>query len=73
VNPSLADEIEQLWSEFGAGGSKIAQLFRSVDALQCMHQAVVYEERSQLVKDLGGFITCMPHFRKRASNTNILY
>ncbi|KAG9779724.1 hypothetical protein KCU88_g3969, partial [Aureobasidium melanogenum] len=56
VNPSFADEIEELWSEFEAGDSKTAQLVRSVDALECMHQAVVYEERSQLVKDLGEFM-----------------
>ncbi|KAL2391862.1 hypothetical protein ABEF93_000586 [Exophiala dermatitidis] len=56
VNPSFADEIEELWSEFEAGDSKAAQLVRSVDALECMHQAVVYEERSQLVKDLGEFM-----------------
>ncbi len=56
VNPSFADEIEELWSKFEAGDSKAAQLVRSIDALECMHQAVVYEERSQLVKDLGEFM-----------------
>lgn len=56
VNPSFADEIEELWSEFEAGDSKTAQLVRSVDALECMHQAVVYEERSQLEKNLGEFM-----------------
>lgn len=60
VNQSFADEIEELWWEFETGNSEAAHLARSVDALECMDQAVVYEERSQLDKDLGEFMELEP-------------
>lgn len=60
VNPSFAAEIEELWWEFEMGDSEAARLVRSVDALECMDQAVVYEGRSQLDKDLGEFMTLEP-------------
>ena len=56
VNQAFADEIDELWWEFETGGSKAAMLVRSVDALECMHQAVVYEGRSRLNNDLSEFM-----------------
>jgi 5'-deoxynucleotidase YfbR-like HD superfamily hydrolase len=41
-----------LWCEFEQGKSKAARLVRTIDALECMTQAVEYEERSRRQADL---------------------
>ena len=45
-----------LWSEFEEGTSKAARLVRATDALECMTQAVEYEERSRRQADLTEFM-----------------
>ncbi|WEW55120.1 hypothetical protein PRK78_000548 [Emydomyces testavorans] len=56
VNPAFAAEIMELWLEFEEGTSPAAKLVREEDSLECMDQAVIYEERSRLDKDLGEFM-----------------
>ena len=43
-----------LWYEYEAGETRAAVLARQMDKLECMDQAVIYEERSGL--DLGEFM-----------------
>lgn len=56
ANPEFAEEILTLWSEFEEGTSKAAQMVRSVDALECMDQAVIYEKRSRHAANLEEFM-----------------
>jgi hypothetical protein len=53
-NPDFADSILDLWHEYEDGKTDTAILVRQLDKLECIHQAVVYEERSGV--DLGEFM-----------------
>lgn len=46
TNPDFADRILELWHEFEKGETRVALLVRQIDSLECMHQAVIYEERA---------------------------
>jgi len=46
ANPVFADQILELWSEHEEGASLAARLVRQLDKLECLDQAVIYEERS---------------------------
>ena len=46
TNPDFADRILELWYEFEKGETRVALLVRQIDKLECMHQAVIYEERT---------------------------
>ena len=54
ANPQFADSILEQWYEYEAGESQAAVLVRQMDKLECMDQAIIYEERSGL--DLGEFM-----------------
>lgn len=56
VNLAFAEEITALWCEFEEGITDAARLVRSTDALECMTQAVEYEERSRRQADLKEFM-----------------
>jgi len=56
VNPAFAGEITALWCEFEEGITDAARLVRSTDALECMTQAVEYEERLRRQADLKEFM-----------------
>lgn len=56
VNLVFAEEITALWCEFEEGITDAARLVRSIDALECMTQAVEYEERSRRQADLKEFM-----------------
>lgn len=43
--PAFASSMLDLWYEYEKGESPAAILVRQVDKLECMHQAVIYEER----------------------------
>ena len=45
-----------LWNEYERGNSNAAKLVHSVDALECMDQAIIYEERSRCNLKLGEFM-----------------
>ena len=53
-NPQFADSILEHWYEYEAGETRAAVLVRQMDKLECMDQAIIYEERSGL--DLGEFM-----------------
>ena len=46
TNPSYADKMPELWYEYEEGSSRAAVLVRQVDKLECIQQAVIYEERT---------------------------
>ena len=50
-NPRFADLILDLWYEFEAGETRTSQLVRQIDKLECIDQAIIYEERSGLNLD----------------------
>jgi 5'-deoxynucleotidase YfbR-like HD superfamily hydrolase len=54
-NPDFADLILELWYEFEEGKTPVAQLVQQIDALECLHQAVLYAERTGI--DLDDFMT----------------
>ena len=54
ANPQFADSIVEHWYEYEAGESQAAALVRQMDKLECMDQAIIYEERSGL--DLSDFM-----------------
>jgi 5'-deoxynucleotidase YfbR-like HD superfamily hydrolase len=45
ASPKFADEITMLWSEFEEGTSRASVFVRSIDAIECMDQAVIYKKR----------------------------
>ena len=53
-NPQFADSILEHWYEYEAGETRAAVLVRQMDKLECMDQAIIYEERSGL--DLGEYM-----------------
>lgn len=53
-NPSFANLILDHWYEYEAGESRTSVLVRQMDKLECMDQAVIYEERSG--EDLSEFM-----------------
>ena len=54
-NPEFAGLILELWYEFEEGKTAAAQLVQQIDALECLHQAVVYAERTG--NDLSEFMS----------------
>ncbi|KAL9632746.1 MAG: hypothetical protein Q9204_003662 [Flavoplaca sp. TL-2023a] len=54
LKPSFADLILELWCEFEAGETRTSQLVRQIDKLECIDQAIIYEERSGV--NLGNFM-----------------
>ena len=54
ANPQFAESILELWYEYEAGETRAAVLVRQMDKLECIDQAIIYEERSGL--DLGEFM-----------------
>ncbi|KAL8881212.1 MAG: hypothetical protein Q9198_001539, partial [Flavoplaca austrocitrina] len=54
LNPSFADLILELWCEFEEGETRTSQLVRQIDKLECIDQAIIYEERSGV--NLGNFM-----------------
>jgi 5'-deoxynucleotidase YfbR-like HD superfamily hydrolase len=58
-NSRFADLILELWYEYEAGESRVSQLVRQIDKLECIDQAIIYEERSGL--DLGEFMALKIH------------
>ena len=44
LNPNFADLILELWYEFEAGETRTSQLVRQIDKLECIDQAIIYEE-----------------------------
>jgi 5'-deoxynucleotidase YfbR-like HD superfamily hydrolase len=56
VNLAFAEEITALWCEFEEGTTDAARLVRPTDALECMTQAVKYEERSPRQAGLKEFM-----------------
>lgn len=54
-SPQFADLVLELWREYEAGETRASQLVQQVDKLECMDQAIIYEERSGL--DLGEFMS----------------
>jgi 5'-deoxynucleotidase YfbR-like HD superfamily hydrolase len=55
TNPDFAHMILELWYEYEEGKTRTALLVRQVDKLECLHQAVLYEERTG--KDMSDFIS----------------
>ncbi|CAG5138837.1 uncharacterized protein ALTATR162_LOCUS449 [Alternaria atra] len=53
-NPDFADLLLELWHEYEDGKTETAILVRQLDKLECIHQAVVYEQRNG--RDLGEFM-----------------
>jgi hypothetical protein len=53
-NPDFADSLLELWHEYEDGKTETAILVRQLDKLECIHQAVVYEQRSG--RDLSEFM-----------------
>jgi 5'-deoxynucleotidase YfbR-like HD superfamily hydrolase len=55
ISISLADKIETFWAEFEERKTKEAQLVQSVNAFECLIQALEYEKRSDGKYDLRDF------------------
>ena len=53
-NSHFADLILRLWYEYEAGETQTSLLVRQLDKLECMDQAIIFEERHNL--DLSDFI-----------------
>jgi 5'-deoxynucleotidase YfbR-like HD superfamily hydrolase len=47
-SPEQANMLMDLWNEYEEGQSKPAQLVRQIDKLECLQQAVLYQQRYQL-------------------------
>ncbi|KAF2158023.1 P-loop containing nucleoside triphosphate hydrolase protein [Myriangium duriaei CBS 260.36] len=65
--------MTELWLEFEEGKTEAARIVEGIDALECMDQAVVYERRNRLQKDLAGFMRLetkieVPQLRKWADH-----
>jgi 5'-deoxynucleotidase YfbR-like HD superfamily hydrolase len=54
TNPKFADQILELWDEYEEGKTRAALLAKQMDKLECIQQAVIYEERTG--KDMSDFI-----------------
>jgi 5'-deoxynucleotidase YfbR-like HD superfamily hydrolase len=46
TNPAFADLMMELWYEYEKGKTRAAHLVREIDKLECIQQAVIYEERT---------------------------
>lgn len=53
-NPGFADSLLENWYEYEAGETQASLLVRQMDKLECIDQAILYEERSGL--GLGEFM-----------------
>jgi 5'-deoxynucleotidase YfbR-like HD superfamily hydrolase len=51
---AFADSMIDLWYEYEEGKTDVAVLVRQIDKLECMHQAVIYEERDGI--DMSEFM-----------------
>jgi 5'-deoxynucleotidase YfbR-like HD superfamily hydrolase len=54
TNPKYADRILELWCEYEEGKTRAALLAKQMDKLECIQQAVIYEERTG--KDMSDFM-----------------
>jgi 5'-deoxynucleotidase YfbR-like HD superfamily hydrolase len=54
TNPAFADLMMDLWYEYEEGKTRAAHLVREIDKLECIQQAVIYEERTG--KDMSDFM-----------------
>lgn len=54
TNPKFADQILELWNEYEEGKTRAALLAKQMDKLECIQQAVIYEERTG--KDMSDFM-----------------
>lgn len=54
ADPLYADEIVDLWSEYEQAETAVARLVHQIDKLECIDQAIIYEERSG--KDMSEFM-----------------
>lgn len=48
TSPDQANMLMDLWNEYEEGQSKAAQLVRQIDKLECLQQAVLYQQRYRL-------------------------
>lgn len=53
-NSRFADLILNIWYEYEAGETLVSLLVRQLDKLECIDQAIIYEERHDL--DLSEFM-----------------
>jgi HD domain len=53
-NSRFADLILNIWYEYEAGETRLSLLVRQLDKLECIDQAIIYEERYGL--DLSEFM-----------------
>lgn len=56
VSPHFAEEMVELWQEYAKGDTEAAILVRSIDKLECLDQALVYEQRMNKPKLLQDFV-----------------
>lgn len=54
-HPDFANSMIDLWNEYEEGKTEAAVLVRQIDKLECLHQAVIYEERHDI--DLSEFMS----------------
>jgi hypothetical protein len=54
TNPEFAGRVLELWYEYEKGETRAAILVKQMDKLECMHQAVIYEERTGI--DMSDFM-----------------
>jgi 5'-deoxynucleotidase YfbR-like HD superfamily hydrolase len=47
-SPDQAEMLLALWDEYEEGRSKPAQLVKQIDKLECLQQAVLYQQRYQI-------------------------
>jgi 5'-deoxynucleotidase YfbR-like HD superfamily hydrolase len=63
VNSSFARDLKQIWLEFESGKTDASHVARDLDKLECVSQAVVYEKRSRLKKNLDDFLPLLTDIR----------
>lgn len=44
-NPPLAAQLPEIWLEYEASETRVAQLVHQIDKLECLHQAFIYRKR----------------------------
>ncbi|KAF4547007.1 HD domain-containing protein 1 [Elsinoe fawcettii] len=52
----MGNSMSDIWREYEEGQSEAARLVHSIDALECMDQALIYERQSHKSKDLSDFM-----------------
>jgi len=54
TNPKFANQLLELWGEYEEGKTRAALLAKQMDKLECIQQAIIYEERTG--KDMSDFM-----------------